>query len=208
MKILITAGPTCEDIDPVRFLTNRSSGRTGYAIAAEAARRGHEVVLVSGPTALPAPAGADVVPVRSAEGMLRACRAVFDSCHAAILTAAVADYRPAECSPNKIKKSNDELTLRLVRTPDIAEHLGEMKANQFIVGFALETESGRGSAEAKLEAKNWDAVVLNCPDTFGADAIHANVLIRGDDWSDWGPLAKDRFAADLMDALEQRVQPL
>ena len=206
MKILITAGPTCEDIDPVRFLTNRSSGRTGYAIAAEAARRGHDVTLVSGPTALPAPAGVEVVAVRSAENMLKACRPLFDSCDTAILTAAVADYRPVECGPSKIKKSDDELTLRLVPTPDIAEHLGKAKANQCIVGFALETESGRGAAEAKLEAKNWDAVVLNCPDTFGADDIHANVLVRGAEWSDWGPLAKDRFAADLVDMLEQRIR--
>ena len=205
MKILVTAGPTCEDIDPVRFLTNRSSGRTGYAVAAEAAERGHDVVLVSGPTHLRPPAGVNVIAVRSADDMLGACLDAFDSCRAAILTAAVADYRPAERSADKIQKTDDDLTLRLVRTPDIAERLGRAKADQLIVGFALETHSGRAAAEAKLNGKNWDAVVLNHPDSFGASDIHAEVLVRGADWSDWGPLAKDRFAADLLDLIEQSV---
>ena len=202
MRILITAGPTCEDIDPIRYLTNRSSGRTGYAIAAEAATRGHDVTLVSGPTDLPPPAGVDFVAVRSAADMLNACVGRFDACQAAALTAAVADFRPAQPSDTKIKKSDEELLLRLVRTPDIAAQLGRSKADRFIVGFAMESDAGHAAAEAKLKAKSWDAAVLNHPDTFGAGDIHAEVLVCGGDWSDWGRLTKEQFAAVLLDLIE------
>ena len=114
MRILVTAGPTCEDLDPVRFLTNRSSGRVGYAIAGEAARRGNDVVCVSGPTTLAAPADVEIISVRSASDMLEACLEQFPGCQAVVLTAAVADYTPAQTSPTKIKKSGGDLTLRLV----------------------------------------------------------------------------------------------
>lgn len=203
MRILVTAGPTCEDLDPVRFLTNRSSGRTGYTIAGEAARRGHDVICISGPTALPDPEGVTVVHVRSAADMLAACLEHFPSSQAAILTAAVADYTPAEVSPTKIKKSGDDLTLRLVRTVDIAEQLGQMKADRVIVGFALESPPSRDAAEAKYDAKNWDAAILNDPATFGSDTITAELLRRDSGWTDMGSLSKAAFAAALIDTVEQ-----
>ncbi len=204
MKILITAGPTCEDLDPVRFLTNRSSGRAGYALASEAAARGHEVVLVAGPTHLPPPEEVEFRPVRSAEDMLVAALEAFASCEAAILTAAVADYKPAEYSEAKLKKANGDLKLRLIRTADIAQQLGRVKRDQFIIGFALETDAGHEAAQAKLKAKNWDAVVLNHPDTFDAADIHAEVFCPDTQWADLGRLDKAQFAAVILDLLEQR----
>ena len=203
MRILVTAGPTCEDLDPVRFLTNRSSGRMGYAVAAEAARRGHDVVCVSGPTALADPAGASVIRVRSAADMLDACRERFPTCEVAVLAAAVADYKPAEVSPTKIKKSDGDLMIRLVRTVDIAAELGKIKDSRVIVGFAMEDSPGHAAAEAKCQAKDWDAVVLNHPDTFGGDTIAAELLCRNAPWKDLGPMSKAAFAARLIDTVEQ-----
>jgi len=202
MRILVTAGPTCEDLDPVRFLTNRSSGRMGYAVAAEAAARGHETILVSGPTALDPPEGTRLVPVRSAADMLDACLAEFDACDAAVLVAAVADYRPAETSPHKLKKSDDDLVLRLARTEDIAKRLGQSKTRQVLVGFALESEDGRANALRKLEAKNLDAIVLNAPDTFASDRIRAEILQRDGSWGDVLHVTKSELAARLLDFIE------
>jgi len=203
MRILVTAGPTCEDIDPVRYLTNRSSGRMGYAAAAEAARRGHHVVLVSGPTSLDPPEGVRLVPVRSAADMLEACLKEFPDCEAAILVAAVADYRPAEVSSEKIKKGDGELVLRLARTEDIAQRLGAIKGPRVIIGFALESGEGHENARRKLESKNLDAVVLNHPDTFGSDTIHAQILVRGGPWGAPSRLSKPALAALVLDLLER-----
>jgi len=205
VRILVTAGPTCEDIDPVRYITSRSSGRMGYALAAEAVRRGHEVVLVSGPTALEPPAGVECVPVRSAADMLEACLERFGACDAAILVAAVADYRPAECSPEKIKKDDGDLVLRLARTEDIAKRLGTLKTRQVLVGFALESDQGRANAERKLAAKNLDAIVLNHPDTFGADTIQAEILVRGEPWGQPERLSKRDLAARVLGLVEERA---
>jgi phosphopantothenoylcysteine decarboxylase/phosphopantothenate--cysteine ligase len=203
MRILVTAGPTCEDLDPVRYLTNRSSGRMGYAVAAEAAARGHETMLVSGPTALEPPPGARLVPVRSAADMLEACLAEFDSCDAAVLAAAVADYRPSEVSPDKIRKDGD-LVLRLTRTEDIARRLGERKARQVLVGFALESGEGHANAQRKLESKNLDAIVLNHPDTFSSESICAEVLERGGAWGEPQRLSKEGLAQVVLDFIESR----
>jgi len=205
MRILVTAGPTCEDLDPVRFLTNRSSGRVGYAIAGEAARRGNDVVCVSGPTTLAAPADVEIISVRSASDMLEACLEQFPGCQAVVLTAAVADYTPAQTSPTKIKKSGGDLTLRLVRTVDIAARLGAMKDDRLIVGFAMEDAPGRAAAEAKYRDKNWDAAVLNHPDTFGSDTIAAELFCGSAGWTDLGLLDKAAFAARLIDTVEQLV---
>ena len=203
MRILVTAGPTCEDIDPVRTLTNRSSGRMGYAVAAEAARRGHQVVLVSGPTALDPPAGVELVAARSAADMLAACLARFEDCDAAVLVAAVADYRPATYSSQKLKKTDGDLVLRLARTDDIAQRLGQLKARQVLVGFALESGHGRASAERKLHDKNLDAIVLNHPDTLGTGTIEAEILLRGEPWRRPERLAKPDLAARVLDLVEQ-----
>lgn len=207
MRILVTAGATCEDIDPVRYITNRSSGRMGYAVAAAAAEAGHEVVLVSGPTALPCPPGVRRIDVRSADDMLAACLAEFPACEAVVLVAAVADYKPAEFSPAKIKKSDADLTLRLTRTPDVAARLAEIKGDRVIVGFALETDAGRSNAEKKLKAKGFDAIVLNSPATFAADEIAADLLVRGRPWETLGNMTKPQFAERISQLVQQLVTP-
>lgn len=163
MRLLLTAGPTREAIDPVRYISNRSSGRMGYAIAAAAAARGHEVVLVTGPVAIPAPAPlAERVPVESAREMYDAVRDRIGGCDAAIFCAAVADYRPVQIAEQKIKKTGDRLTLELEKTEDI---LGSARLafgfSGVLVGFAAETEQVETHARAKLEKKSCDLIVAN-----------------------------------------------
>lgn len=160
-KLLVTAGGTIEPLDPVRFIGNRSTGRMGYAIAEEAACRGAEVVLISGPTSLPDPCGVRVVRLETACEMRDAVLQAFSSVDAVIKAAAVADYRPAEISPHKIKKSDDDLVLHLVRNPDILYELGQKKTHQILVGFAAETRRVDEYAHSKLERKNLDFIVAN-----------------------------------------------
>ena len=166
-RVLVTAGPTREYLDPVRFVSNPSSGKTGFAIAAEAAARGAQVTLVSGPVSLGDPAGVDVVRVTSALEMLEACEAVYPSADAAIFTAAVSDWRPAEYSPEKIKSGKEtkqagEKQVSFVANPDIAATLGATKrAGQVQVVYAAETENVLASAHGKLERKNADLCVAN-----------------------------------------------
>jgi phosphopantothenoylcysteine decarboxylase/phosphopantothenate--cysteine ligase len=166
--VLVTAGPTCEDIDPVRFLTNRSSGKMGYAVAAAAALRGAKVVLVSGPSALETPQGIEQIDVRSAEQMQRAVQANFAGCTIAIFAAAVADYRPAEKSGQKIKRGAASLTLRLEPNPDILATVAREKGERLVVGFAAETEQVAENARKKLAQKNADMIVANDVSKEGA----------------------------------------
>lgn len=161
MHFLITAGPTREPLDPVRYLSNRSSGKMGYALAAAARAAGHEVTLVSGPTALPAPDGVRLVKVTTAQEMHDAVMAALPSAQIAIFAAAVADYRPIQAAPQKIKKHGETLTLTLERTPDI---LGSARAAGFtsvLVGFAAETENLLEHAKEKLGRKGCDLIVAN-----------------------------------------------
>lgn len=162
MKFLITAGPTREPLDPVRYLTNRSSGRMGYALAGAARHEGHEVLLVSGPTTLDVPAGVDFIPVETARQMYEAVRDMVRGVDVAILCAAVADYSPVAYSTQKIKKSADRLILELERTPDI---LGSMRSafgyTGTLVGFAAETSDVEAYAREKLLRKQCDMVVAN-----------------------------------------------
>ena len=167
-SVLVTAGPTCEDIDPVRFLTNRSSGKMGYAVAAAAAKRGAKVVLVSGPTALAAPEGVERVDVRSAEQMLHAVRGKFSVTTVAIFAAAVADYRIADSSSQKIKRDGEPLTLKLEPNPDILATLAKEKGARLVVGFAAETEDVADNARKKLTSKNADLIVANDVSAEGA----------------------------------------
>ncbi len=161
-KILITAGPTYEAIDPVRFIGNHSSGKMGFAIAEEAANLGAEVVLISGPSALKVENDfIKLIRVTSAEEMYNAAHEYFDKTDVAILSAAVADYRPSEVASEKIKKKSDTFTLQLTKTKDILASLGEIKKNQYLVGFALETENEEENAKLKLKKKNLDLIVLN-----------------------------------------------
>jgi phosphopantothenoylcysteine decarboxylase / phosphopantothenate---cysteine ligase len=166
--VLVTAGPTCEDIDPVRYLTNRSSGKMGYAIAEAAAARGAHVVLVSGPTALETPPGVERVDVRSTDEMLRAVQKSFSASTIAIFAAAVADYRAAETSPSKIKRGADSMTIRLEPNPDILATVARDKGERLIVGFAAETDSVAENARKKLLQKNADLIVANDVSVTGA----------------------------------------
>jgi phosphopantothenoylcysteine decarboxylase / phosphopantothenate---cysteine ligase len=165
---LLTAGPTQEDLDPVRFLTNRSSGRMGYAVAEAAAQRGAKVILISGPTALETPAGVTRVDVRTAAEMLRAVERHFAQATTAVFAAAVADYRPADVASQKIKKTAGEMTLRLEPNPDILATLARKKGNRLIVGFAAETGKVAENARKKLAEKNADLIVANDVTAEGA----------------------------------------
>lgn len=158
--VLITAGPTREKIDPVRYLSNRSSGRMGYALAEAALRRGARVLLVSGPTALSAPGGAEVTPVESAEEMRQAVTKLLSQATIVIKTAAVSDYRPKKTASQKLKRSGP-ISLELEPTSDILAELGRHKGSRVIVGFAAETENALENARKKLSAKHIDAIVVN-----------------------------------------------
>lgn len=159
--ILITAGPTCEDLDPVRFFTNRSSGKMGYALAEAALRRGARVILVSGPTALEPPASAELVFVRTTEEMHRTVLNGLAEATVVIKAAAVADYRPVTPRPKKIKRGTGRLTLELEPTPDILADVARQKGERIVVGFAAETEDVAAHARAKLAAKGADLIVAN-----------------------------------------------
>lgn len=208
-KVLVTAGPTYEKIDPVRFIGNYSSGKMGYAIAEEAAARGAHVTLVSGPVAIKTTnPDIEVINVESAKEMLEACRQHFDDTDIAIMTAAVADYAPAECAEVKIKREKREDTpvLKLVKNPDIAATLGAMKRNdQTMVGFALETDNEQANAEDKLQRKNLDYIVLNSlrePGTcFGTDNNKVSIFSRDGHRSDFGIKPKSAVAADILDII-------
>jgi phosphopantothenoylcysteine decarboxylase/phosphopantothenate--cysteine ligase len=175
--IVITAGPTCEDLDPVRYITNRSSGKMGYAVAEAAARRGAKVFLVSGPVTLDTPAGVERIDVRTAEGMRRAVSERFPSSTIAIFAAAVADYRPAEAQPQKIKRLKEPMTLRLEPTPDILAEAAQAKGDRLIVGFAAETDQVADNARKKLAAKNADLIVANDVTAEGAGFDHDTNIV-------------------------------
>ncbi|MBS3897766.1 MAG: bifunctional phosphopantothenoylcysteine decarboxylase/phosphopantothenate--cysteine ligase CoaBC [Dethiobacter sp.] len=160
VRLLVTAGPTREAIDPVRYLTNHSSGKMGYAVAKAAAEQGAEVTLVSGPVTLPAPAGVNIVHVTTAQEMYAAVLNLYPEMDVVVKAAAVADYRPAGVQETKIKKDGD-MVLSLVRTPDILAELGKYKQNQILVGFAAETDNLRENALAKLFRKNLELIVAN-----------------------------------------------
>ena len=168
-KIIVTAGPTREAIDPVRFISNHSTGKMGVAIAKELADNGAEVVLILGPVSTDIPRGITVIPVTSASEMYEASMTTFENATGAILTAAVADYAPETISSTKIKKSDSDMNLSLVKTKDIAASLGQIKkANQFLVGFALETNDEINNAKNKLKSKNLDLIILNSLNDEGA----------------------------------------
>jgi phosphopantothenoylcysteine decarboxylase/phosphopantothenate--cysteine ligase len=166
--VLVTAGPTQEDLDPVRYLTNRSSGKMGCAVAEAAAQRGATVILISGPTALDTPAGVTRIDVRTADEMLYAVQQHFAQATIAIFAAAVADYRPADASAQKIKKTGSEITLRLEPNPDILAIAARKKGNRVVVGFAAETDNIAENARKKLKEKDADLIVANDLTAAGA----------------------------------------
>ena len=181
-RLLITAGPNREPLDPVRYLSNRSSGKMGYALVRAALRRGAEVVLVTGPTALECPAGARVIHVATAAQMHDAVLNEFAACTAVIMAAAVADYRPVRDSDKKIKRGQGPIEIRLEPNPDIVKELGQMKDGKFIVGFAAETEDLVANAARKLREKNLDMIVANdvaaAGSGFDGDTNIATILDR------------------------------
>jgi len=206
MRILVTAGPTYEDIDDVRFIGNRSSGRMGFEVARAARSRGWDVTLITGPVNLETPPGVRRINVRSAREMFDACRRTFPQADAVVMTAAVADYTPAKKLTGKRKKSKRSWTLRLVPTPDILAWMGSHKRQgQLLVGFALEAggvAGGKAEALRKLKAKNLDMIVLNGPESFNSEAATFSVLDASERWTDIGRKTKRSLAAWLAKKLE------
>ena len=206
-KILVTAGGTREPLDPVRYLGNRSTGRLGYAIAQAAAARGAEVVLVSGPSALPVPSGVRRVSVETAREMREAVLREFDDADAVIKAAAVADYRPKNVAANKIKKSEGEFTLVLERNPDILWELGQKKRQQVLVGFAAETTKLEEYARGKLAKKNLDFIVANdvsrADAGFAVDTNCAKLFMRDGTVHDCPLTSKAELAGIILDHVRE-----
>ena len=209
-KVLVTAGPTYERIDPVRFIGNFSTGKMGYAIAAEAARRGADVTLVSGPTALADPAGVTTVRVESARSMMQECESRFGDTDITIMSAAVADYAPKTFVDHKIKREHDNVeSIELVKNPDIAATLGSKKCpGQILAGFALETDNARANALEKLRRKNLDVIVLNsladAGAGFGTDTNKVT-LISATDEVEFPLKSKAAVAADIIDYISSKL---
>ena len=204
-KILVTAGPTQEPIDPVRYLTNHSSGKMGYAIAKVCSMRGADVTLVSGKTAIKPPLFVDVVPVTTARDMYEAVTSRFDQQDIVIKAAAVADYRPKTISDQKVKKADGELFIEMERTDDILKYLGEHKReDQFLCGFSMETEHMLENSRKKLEKKNLDMIVANNVKVEGAGfAGDTNIvtLITKDDETELPLLSKEETAVEIMNKI-------
>src|SRR3989339_121135 len=211
-KVLITAGPTHEMIDPVRFIGNNSSGKMGYALAEELANRGAVVTLVSGPVAIETQhPNIQLIPVVSAKQMLEACQQVFQKQDAALMVAAVADYTPAQAEGQKIKKKTENLTLELVPTPDIAATLGIQKKDmQVLVGFALESDQETAHATEKLHKKNFDFIVLNSLNDAGSgfqtDTNKITLITRNGQIKPFELKLKTQVAKDIADELFQTIQ--
>lgn len=204
-KIIITAGPTCEKIDPVRYISNFSTGKMGFALAEECANRGAEVILISGPVSLTiAHPNIQRINVQSAEQMCNACLEFFSTSDIAILCAAVADYRVEHVAEQKMKrKEGEELVLKLVPNPDIAATLGKLKDKQKLIGFALETDNEEANAVKKMEKKNLDFIVLNSLRVsgagFGVDTNKVLVIDRGGKKYDFELKSKQLVAKDVID---------
>ena len=205
---VVTAGATCEAIDPVRFITNGSTGKMGYAIAAELTCRGARTTLVSGPASIAVPEGVEFVGVMSAAEMYEAAVRAFADADGAVMCAAVADYTPAEVSPVKIKKGEGDLVLKMKRTRDIAAELGRMKGDRLLVGFALETDNETANAEKKLNSKNLDFIVLNSLRDKGAGFGHDTNKISIIDHisrQDLPLMSKSDAAVAIVDAIELKI---
>jgi len=206
MRFLITAGGTREYIDPVRFVSNASSGKMGYALARAAQKAGHEVTLITAPTALRPAAGVEIVRVESAAEMFKAVKNRFGECDCLIMAAAVADYTPAHPAKTKLKKQAATLTLELKPTPDILRWAGRHKAGsratghgpRIVVGFALEDRDLRANAERKMREKNLDMIVANAPGAIGAEASTLHIKTRNADWIEIGNQHKTTSATRIV----------
>jgi phosphopantothenoylcysteine decarboxylase/phosphopantothenate--cysteine ligase len=203
-RILITGGPTQEPIDPVRFITNRSSGKMGYALAKVARRRGAEVILVTGPTSLPIPRrDIEVVPVQTAEEMRKAVLTRIERCSVVIKAAAVSDFRPKVMSKQKMKKANASCSLELEKTEDILREIGKRKGNRVLIGFAAETENLIANARKKLTEKNLDLIVVNDVTKpgagFGLDTNQVKILYLSGEVKDLPLMSKEEVSQLILD---------
>jgi phosphopantothenoylcysteine decarboxylase/phosphopantothenate--cysteine ligase len=202
-KVLVTAGPTHEDFDPVRFLTNRSSGKQGYALARVARRRGADVTLVSGPTCLPAPYGVQCVMVRSARDMQVEVKERFADVDVLLMAAAVSDYRPTQVEIRKIKRAHEEMAYHLTQNPDILKQMAPLKHHQIVVGFAAETHDLEAEARRKMREKHLDLIVandVNRPDSgFQVDTNEVTLIPRVGDPVPLPLMSKEEVAAHILD---------
>jgi phosphopantothenoylcysteine decarboxylase/phosphopantothenate--cysteine ligase len=203
---MVTAGPTREPIDPVRFITNHSTGKMGVALAENLRDKGAQVVFISGPLQVAYPYGVELVKVETAAEMLDAVKAHFPSCHAAIMAAAVSDYKPDSVSSQKLKKTEASLQLSLAKTEDISEWVGQQKkTGQITVGFALETENECVNALSKLQRKNLDFIVLNSLNDagagFGTDTNKVTLLFSGNNSLQLPLLSKRDVAKKIVESL-------
>ncbi len=205
-RYIVTAGATIEPIDPVRYITNHSTGKMGYAIAEELARRGAEVKLITGRTALPTPYGVERIDTLSAEEMYNAAVREWSEADGAVMCAAVADYTPVCVADHKLKKSDDDMRIELRRTKDIAKELGANKGDRTLVGFALETDNEEANAEGKLERKNLDFVVLNSLRDkgagFGGDTNKITIISRTAR-EEYPLMSKHEVASIIVDNIEK-----
>ena len=205
-RILITSGPTRQYIDPVRYLSNASSGQMGYCLAEAALQLGHEVVIVSGPVQLTYPEGCEVVEIVSTEDLLRVCREVFPGCDGLIGAAAPCDYQPVEVADHKIRKTGDSLVIKLVETPDVVATLGsEKKKGQWTVGFALETDDARFRAITKLEKKSCDLVILNGVAALDSADNDVEIIAPGGQVLQAISGSKQQVAAAILNLINQEL---
>jgi len=206
MRILITAGPTREYIDDVRYISNASSGRIGYTIAAACAGRGHKVILISGPTSLALPAKVKFLRVTSALEMLRTVQSLFPKCDALIMTAAVSDYRPRRRIRGKMRRGERDVFLCLAPNPDILKRVRARKGKRVVIGFALETENARKRALRKLIEKNLDYIVINSPESMESDKITCEIMGRdGKVKATLAKQPKQRLATEIVKLLEEKT---
>ncbi len=211
MRIVISAGPTREAIDPVRYITNRSTGKMGYAIAEAARERGLQVILVSGPVNLAPPDGVELIPVESAADMAQAMKKAAENADIIVMAAAVADYRPKQYSTSKVKKSDGDMCIELERTEDILLTLGRnKKPGQLLVGFAAETDDLLKNAQGKLERKNLDFIAANIVGVpgrgFAADTNAVTLIGRDGSKTEFSLQSKRVLAGALLDHLLQSKQ--
>lgn len=210
LRCLITAGPTQEFIDPVRFISNPSTGKMGFALAEAALKQGWSVDLVSGPVNLQEPDGAILYPVVSAESMFHQVDALFDVCDVCIMAAAVSDFTPIEYSEHKVKKDTAKRTLHLAKTIDILKTMGERKQEQFIVGFAAESENLEANAKAKLDGKNCDWVIANQIGEegtgFASDNNAITILKKDGTREPHGPTSKLALAETIIQAIAETLE--
>jgi len=205
MKVLVSAGPTREYLDDVRYLSNASSGRMGYAIVQAALDLGWDVVLVSGPVDLPPPVGCTFIPVMTTSDMSKAAIEHFEACDGVIAAAAVCDYKPLERITGKLSKTGGPITIEMIETDDVLAQLGAKKNGRWVMGFALEAQNPRENALQKLRRKNCDWIALNHPRAIGSDSNEIELIKSdGETAAHWAG-TKRQIASDLMTWLDETV---